>query len=268
MAKYRDIPGRRALPGALLPDDEPVKRKGLHPVSKVTIILLIVFVLLFLGLGYGGQGMSMFVHWYWVAPLLISLCALCLSVLFMLGLRKLGRTNWSKLGLTFIGIIAICVVVGSGLALTYTFYEQGERPIAYLDSPEGERIVIMRSVNPDRDPMKQGGYTVQYTAYQMLSRFFCLTLGDADCPPVYSTTELQPRWEVEWLENDDARLYLPKYEDLPHGQTYLIVYDLDDLAASLEAKGVGTYVANATPEPELTPEPEPTPAPTVDPFAY
>lgn len=268
MAKYRDLPGRRPLPGALIPDDEPVKRSGLHPVSKVCIALIAALVLVFLGLAYGGRGMSMYVHWYWVAPLLLSLCLLCLSVLLMLGLRRLGRTRWSKLGMTIVGLMLVFATVGVGLALTYTFFEHGERPAAYLESPTGETIVVMRSINTERDPEKQGGYTVQYTAYQMLSRFFCLTLGDADCPPVYSETELRPKWEVEWLENGDARLYLPDYEHLPHGQTYLTVYDLTDLAASVEEKGVGTYVANATPEPEPTPAPEVTPAPSVDPFAY
>jgi len=268
MAKYRDLPGRRALPGALLPEDAPLKRDGLHPATKVFITLFVIFALVFLGLAYGGQGMSMYVHWYWVAPLLFSLCGLCLSVLLTLGLRKLGRTRWSKLAMTCIGVLVVSGVLGAGLALTFTFFDQGERPIAYMDSPEGERIVIMRSVNQERDPIPQGGYTVQYTAYQMLNRFFCLNLGDANCPPVYSTTQLEPNWEVEWLENGDARLYLPEYETLPHGQTYLTVYDLGDLDASIAEKGIGTYIANATPEPEIEPTPEPTPAPTVDPFAY
>lgn len=268
MAKYRDIPGRRALPGALIPEEAPVRRKGLHPATKVTLGLLVGILLVFLALAYGGQGMSMYVHWYWVAPLLASLALMCVSVLVMLGLRRLGRTGWSRVGLTSVGVLVIAAALAVGVTLTGTFFEHGERPVAYLDSPEGETIVVMRSLNPNRDPDKQGGFTVQYTAYQMLNRFFLLNLGTANCPPVYSTSELDPEWEVEWLENGDARLYLPEYQDLPHGHTFLTVYDLDNLSASIDEKGVGTYLLNATPEPEIEPTPEPTPAPTVDPFAY
>ena len=73
---------------------------------------------------------------------------------------------------------------------------------------------------------------------------------------------------AKWLENDDMRLYIPEAEGQPRAETFLTVYDLDDLDASVEEKGVGTYILSATPAPEYSPSPELTPAPTYDPFAY
>lgn len=267
-SRYRDLPGARLLPGSPGLDIEPEKTNGLHPASKILLAILAASLLCFLALAFGGQGISMFIHWIWVAPLLLSIAAICVATLLLLGLRKLFRPGWGKVFVTFLGVLGIAAVIGCGLAFTYTFFYQGEVPVAYLSSPAGEDIVIMRSTNVDRDPDEQGGYTTQYTGYQLLNRFFCLTLGEADCPPVFAYNELDPEWAVEWLENDDARLYLPDHEGQPNSETFITVYDLDDLEASVAEKGIGTYLLNATPAPEITPAPVATPGPTIDPFAY
>lgn len=267
-SRYRDLPGARPLPGSPGLDIEPEQTEGLHPATKLVIGIIIAAVLAFFGFIAGGQGISLFIHWIWVAPLLISIAVIGLGTLLLLGMRKLTKPGWGKVAVTFVGVLLIAGLIGGGIGLTYTFFYQGEIPVAYLDSPQGETIVVMRSTNADRDPDELGGFTTQYTAYQMLNRFFYLSFGDADAPAVFAYNEREPKWAVEWLENDDARLYLPNHEGQPNSETFITVYDLDNLEASVEEKGVGSYLLNATPAPEVTPSPEATPAPTVDPFAY
>lgn len=243
-------------------------RTGLSNASKIAMkvigVLMATVLIAFFTMAYGGQGTYLFVYWSCLAPLLVTLFVLGLVAILFLFLRGKMKTSWSRLGITCAMVISLFAVLGVGIGLVSISYSNAEIPIAYLRSPAGERIVIMRSTNLQKDADANGVFTTQYTGYQMLNRYFYLAMPALTSEPIYSDIEPEPKWEVEWMENDDARLYLPEHEGEPFSETFITVYDLSDLQASLSEKGSGVYHSE-------TQDMEPldvTPAPSVDPFAY
>lgn len=242
------------------------KRMTMKLMGAAILLLLIAFFVF----ASGGGGAYLHVYWAVMGPCLLVAAALLACVIALLYLRGVAPTNWSRLGLTCLMVVVLCVVGAFGISTVYVGATYGEMPVAYLTSPAGERIVIMRSANSDKDPNAIGGYTVQYTGYEMINTNFYLCVSSMFDNAVYSDTELEPKWDVQWLENDDALLYLPDYEGQPHSQTRIVVFDLDDLEASLAEK---SDLLSATPQPQteseqVEPTAQPSPAPSVDPFAY
>ena len=259
---YRDIPGARVLPGAPLLNVPEAPRKGLHIATKITLSVMAALLIALIGLAFGGRGVSLCVNWYWLAALLASLLALGLAILAMLGLRRVAPNRTIRLVVTCMMVIVMTVVIAAGFSFTGMLYEYSEVPVAYLDSPNGQRVVIMRSANLDVAPEVSGDFPRVYTGYQMLNRFFYLA---APSERVWAGDVRNPVWKVEWLENGDARLYLPAYEGQEHSEAFITVYDLNDLEGSLAQKEA--EAAAATPRPSYAPAATPIPVDAADPFA-
>lgn len=231
-------------------------------------ILIVLLVAGFFLMASGGGGAYLHVYWPVIGPCLLFVAAVLLCVIVLLWLRGIAASNWSRLGFTCLMVFVLCAVAAGGISTVWVGYTYGEIPVAYLTSPEGERIVIMRSANPDKDPNIANGYTTQYTGYEMINSQFYLYVSTMAEAAVWSDVELEPEWAVEWLENDDARLYLPDYEGQPHSETRVIVFDLENMEESLEEKGDLLLATPVEPAQETEEQAEPTVAPSVDPFAY
>ncbi len=272
MAKKNKSAARATTPKFIPLNPLGENKLGVTPTKKKIMrllgVLAALFVIAFFILASGGGGTSLHIYWSLIAPILLVIPALLLCAIGMIYLRCIARTTWTRLGLTIAMVLVICVVAAIGITITYMGYSYGEIPVAYGTSPDGERIVIMRSVNPDIDPNSLGGYTLQYSGYEMVNSQFYLYYSFAPGTAIYSDTELEPAWGIEWLDDGDARLYLTDYAGYPHSETRIIIYDMANLEASLDAKA---HHLSATPVPgtiDIDSLPEPTPTPAADPFSY
>ena len=259
---YRDIPGARVLPGAPGLNVPEAPRQGLHIATKITLAVMVLLIAALVFLSFGGRGYSLCVNWYWIATLLASLLALAVSVLILLGLRRLSRNRTVRLVLTCVMVLVISMVVAAGYGFTGMVYEYSEVPVASVESPDGQRVVVMRSALLEVAPNESGEFPYCYTGYQMLNRWFYLA---TDPERVWAGDMLKPVWRLEWLENGDARLYLPAYEGQEHSEAFITVFDLSNLEASIAQKEA--EAAAATPRPSYAPAATPLPKSTDDPFA-
>lgn len=245
-------------------------RIGFSATRKMVMRLLGVFagllVFLFLLMAFGG-GMTLHIYWSIIGPVLLSVAVFVAGIVLLIYLRGRAKTNWSRLGATCVMILLLAVVIAGAFTITYIGYTYGEIPVAYATSPLGQRVVIMRSAHPGIAPDALGMNTIQYTGYEMANSQFYIYPSTIENGAIYSEYELEPKWAIEWLDNDDARLYLPDYAGQAHSETRIITYDLSNMQKSLQEKGDLIFW---TPAPPTTPsEPIGTKTPEAsDPFAY
>lgn len=267
MAKsnYRDIPGARYLPGApaLKTAGTQSDRKGLHIATKISIAVAVISLLAALLILFSTNNVYNILNWAWLTTALVSVFAVSLCVLIMLGLRKVSKSNWTKLILTCVMVLVLCFAGIFGYTFTVWIYQASDVPVEYIENDNGTRVVIMKAGYTNDENASPDNLPTSYTAYQMCNKFMYLY---NEAGHIYAPNDFTPEYAYEWIDDSYLCLYLPEHEGYVDSEICIPLYDLNDLETSIEARYNESLSATQKPEYTEYADIEPTAEPS--PFDY
>lgn len=197
-----------------------MERPGFHVGTKILMGVILLSMVTFGVLSFIGGQDAMFIY-TWVQLGLPFITIVLVLALIIPGARRIAKGPRVKMVLT---VVTCMIVAMAGLlvySFLYTYTLVSPNPHSYHASPNGENQIVVMTYN-DPETLTEENQRIEIVAYPMKNRFF---FYDTDVTPLRDDKMAYPSYAVEWLSDQEARVYLTSFSGEGVGETIVNMND-------------------------------------------